>query len=91
MSKAEAAPGTERHLTCRNIVWETVRTDGSSAPGRYCANRLGILHLLDCPVFQGEECCLFEVRGEDEEPFLPDEDELDRIRGRLSQDFLRWP
>ncbi len=77
--------------TCRNLVWEISPEEGERRPGRYCLNRLGPVHILDCPLTQGLECRLYEPRPEGEEPRTLDDDGLDDLRGELTLDYLRWP
>lgn len=91
MGRPPVTSEIDRHATCRNLVWEAAAARGEAVPGRYCVNRLGVVHSLDCPVYQGLECCLFDPRAEGETPELTDEKELDRLRTRLTRDYLRWP
>jgi hypothetical protein len=90
MPAADPESRTERHTRCRNLVWEA-SPDGSPAPGRYCANRLGVVHVTDCPVAQGRDCCLFDPRPDGVEAEPAAEDEIERLRERLARDYLRWP
>ncbi|MCU0728221.1 MAG: hypothetical protein MUE73_20935 [Planctomycetes bacterium] len=84
-------PERPDHARCRNLVHEILPRDGRCVPGRYCVNRLGIIQVLDCPVFQGLSCCLFDPRPADEAPRVVSEDELEVLRERLAADLLRWP
>ncbi len=76
---------------CRNLLWEVSVRDRRRVPGRYCVNRLGVISALDCPVFQGLPCCLYDPRAEGEEPKVPSEEEVEAVRDRLVEDHLRWP
>ncbi len=76
---------------CRNLLWEVSVRDRRRVPGRYCVTSLGVISALDCPVFQGLRCCLYDPRAEGEEPRVPSEDEIEAIRDRLVEDHLRWP
>jgi hypothetical protein len=80
----------ETHTRCRNLIFESSPENGDPVPGRYCVSRAGTIQVMDCPVFQGLPCCLFEARAEDEGPTVADEDRLDAVRADLTLDYLRW-
>ena len=84
-------PGAPDHTRCRHLVWEASPEDGHLEPGTLCENRLGVFHLLDCPVYLGRRCCLFSPRAEGEEPAAPDPDRIRDLKLALSEDYLRWP
>ena len=81
---------TEPHVRCRNLVWEPSPDNGGAVPGHYCVSRVGAVHSMDCPVFQGCACCLFDPRQDDEPPVVVGEERIDEIRAELTVDFLRW-
>ncbi|MHC4861167.1 MAG: hypothetical protein ACYTDY_13880, partial [Planctomycetota bacterium] len=90
MEETGSPPAVERYVTCRNLIWEASPDSGEKTPGRYCVNRLGVVHFLDCPVYQGLDCCLFDPRPEGEEAEPATEAGVEDARARLSQDYLRW-
>lgn len=79
------------HARCVNLLWEPSPRDGKPRPGRFCSNRFGVIHVLDCPVYQGLDCRLFEERSAEAEPKVPTDEELETVRTRLAEDYLRWP
>jgi len=91
MRDAGTSTETGRYALCANLVWESSPKSGEVVPGRYCVNRLGVVAAVDCPVYQGLSCCLFESRGRDASPAPVTDEELEEIRGALTVDFLRWP
>jgi hypothetical protein len=95
MGSVSAETGTPsavgRYEACRNLQWERSDDGGENSPGRYCVNRLGVVHYLDCPVYQGIPCCLFDAREEGETPPAVSAVEIEETRARLAEDYLRWP
>ena len=91
MRDAGTSTETGRYALCANLVRERSPKSGEVVPGRYCVNRLGVVAAVDCPVYQGLSCCLFETRGPDASPAPATDEELEEIRGELAVDFLRWP
>lgn len=90
MVRPDSTEERDAHLRCRNLVWGLVTGDTEPTPGLHCANRLGVVHVLDCPVYQGVACCLLDPRDESESPEPRSEEECEEIAERLSEDFLRW-
>jgi hypothetical protein len=78
------------HERCRNLLFEDTLEAGGPAPGKYCVNRLGAFSVLDCPVFQGLSCCLYDARPEGEAPAVPTPRKIEETKGRLGEDYLRW-
>ncbi len=81
---------SEPHARCRNLIWEPSPDNKGAVPGRYCVSRLGAVQSMDCPVFQGLPCCLFDPREDDEEPVVAGEERILKIRELLTADYLRW-
>ncbi len=90
MSDPNPPADSEAHIRCRNLVWEASPDNRGAVPGRYCVSRVGAIHSMDCPVYQGCSCCLFDPREDDESPVVSGEERLDEIRGLLAPEFLRW-
>ena len=90
MPDSKSAEAAEPHARCRNLVWESSPDNEGSVPGRYCVSRLGTIQSMDCPVYQGQTCCLFDPREPDEQPEVADEERILEVRGQLTSDYLRW-
>ena len=91
MPPPDDTPAATDHTRCRRLVWEFSPEDGRAIPGRYCVNRIGVFHMLDCPVYLGRTCCLFDPRAEGEEPVPVRPPRIFEIRETLAEDYLRWP
>lgn len=90
MHEPRPPEASEPHARCRNLIWEPSLDNSDAVPGRYCVSRLGAIQSMDCPVFQGLPCCLFDPREDGEEPVVAGEERILEIRELLTADYLRW-
>jgi hypothetical protein len=91
MNPPGARPDPDDHTRCRHFVWTLLPEDDTAVPGSLCENEFGVFSDLDCPVFLGLSCTLFEPRAAGEEPTPVGPDEIRRLKSRLAEDYLRWP
>jgi hypothetical protein len=82
---------SERYLRCRRLLFREGRTeDGEPASvcADFCRTPIGMVSILDCPVWLGKSCRYFEEREGEPEPTL--EAELEEMSDLLRTDYLRW-
>jgi hypothetical protein len=81
----------DRHLRCRRFIYREGipgEAEPDVVPADMCRTPVGVIHVLDCPVWLGRHCRFFETREGEPEPHTMAE--VESLRAKLRRDYLRW-